>query len=126
MTRKLNEDTHKKRWSQLSLAGLDRGSSPTHRGGTSKRRHNSRQRRAYLALLAHWAKRIVDEVLGKERAAYGQQIVVSGGATIGSRVIGPSFGEKPICAGWMQFAEVFLEEEIVVSLLRQLSWTHFS
>ena len=25
----------------------------------------------------------------------------------------------------MQFAEVFPEEEIVVSLIRQLSWTHF-
>jgi hypothetical protein len=34
------------------------------------------------------------------------------------------FGEKNL-RRMMQFAEVFPEEEIVVSLIRQLSWTHF-
>jgi len=63
------------------------------------------------------------EVLAKERAAYGQQIVVSAARQL-VQEYGPSFGEK----NWrqmMQFAEVFPEEEIVVSLIRQLSWAHF-
>jgi DUF1016 N-terminal domain len=75
--------------------------------------------------LLYWriGKRIVDEVLGKERAAYGQQIVVSVARQL-VQEYGPSFGEKNL-RRMMQFAEVFPEEEIVVSLIRQLSWTHF-
>ena len=75
--------------------------------------------------LLYWriGKRIVDEVLGKERAAYGQQIVVSVARQL-VQEYGPSFGEKNL-RRMMQFAEVFSEEEIVVSLIRQLSWTHF-
>ena len=75
--------------------------------------------------LLYWriGKRIVDEVLGKERAAYGQQIVVSVARQL-AQEYGPSFGEKNL-RRMMQFAEVFPEEEIVVSRIRQLSWTHF-
>ena len=75
--------------------------------------------------LLYWriGKRIVDEVLGKELAAYGQQIVVSVARQLVEEY-GPSFGEKNL-RRMMQFAEVFPEEEIVVSLIRQLSWTHF-
>jgi hypothetical protein len=36
----------------------------------------------------------------------------------------PGFGEKNL-RRMVQFAEVFQEREIVVSLMRQLSWTHF-
>ena len=63
------------------------------------------------------------EVLSKERAAYGQQIVVSVARQL-VQEYGASFGEKNL-RRMMQFAEVFPEEEIVVSLIRQLSWTHF-
>ena len=75
--------------------------------------------------LLYWrvGKRVVDEVLGKERAAYGRQIVV----LLARQLVleyGPSFGEKNL-RRMMQFAEVFPKEEIVVSLIRQLSWTHF-
>lgn len=75
--------------------------------------------------LLYWriGKRIVDEVLGKERAIYGQQIVVSLARQL-VQEYGPSFGEKNL-RRMMQFAEVFPQEEIVVSLIRQLSWTHF-
>jgi hypothetical protein len=38
--------------------------------------------------------------------------------------LGPRFGEKNL-RRLMQFAEVFPKEEIVVSLIRQVSWTHF-
>lgn len=75
--------------------------------------------------LLYWriGKRIANEVLGKERAAYGRQIVVS----LSRQLVeehGSSFGEKNL-RRMIQFAEVFPHEEIVVSLIRQLSWTHF-
>jgi predicted nuclease of restriction endonuclease-like (RecB) superfamily len=75
--------------------------------------------------LLYWrvGKRMVDEVLGKERAAYGQQIVVSVARQL-VQEYGPSFGDKNL-RRMMQFAEVFPKEQIVVSLIRQLSWTHF-
>ena len=75
--------------------------------------------------LLYWriGKRVAEEVLGKERAAYGRQIVVS----LSRQLVeehGSSFGEENL-RRMIQFAEVFPEEEIVVSLIRQLSWTHF-
>jgi predicted nuclease of restriction endonuclease-like (RecB) superfamily len=75
--------------------------------------------------LLYWriGKRVAEEVLGKERAAYGRQIVVS----LSRQLVeehGSSFGEKNL-RRMIQFAEVFPHEEIVVSLIRQLSWTHF-
>jgi hypothetical protein len=75
--------------------------------------------------LLYWriGKRVAEEVLGKERAAYGRQIVVSLSRQL-MEEHGSSFGEKNL-RRMIQFAEVFPEEEIVVSLIRQLSWTHF-
>ena len=69
------------------------------------------------------AKRVAEEVLGKERAAYGRQIVVS----LSRQLVeehGSSLGEKNL-RRMIQFAEVFPDEEIVASLIRQLRWTHF-
>jgi predicted nuclease of restriction endonuclease-like (RecB) superfamily len=61
-------------------------------------------------------------IIEKKRAEYGQQIVV----TL-SRVLvlkyGNSFEEKNL-RRMMQFAEKFSDSEIVVSLSRQLSWSH--
>ena len=102
-------------------SSLGRGSSSAHRRGTPIRRHH-RKCRVYVALLAHWQTHR-REVLGKERAAYGQQIVVSVARQL-VQEYGPSFGEKNL-RRMIQFAEVFPKEEIVVSLIRQLSWTHF-
>ena len=68
-------------------------------------------------------KRIREEVLLGERAEYGKQIVVS----LARQLMvdyGKSFTEKNL-RRMIQFAEVFQNEEIVVSLIRQLSWTHF-
>ena len=76
--------------------------------------------------LLYWriGKRVSQEVLGGERAAYGEQIVV----TL-SRLLVVEFGrgytEKNL-RRMMQFAEAFPEENIVVTLSRQLSWSHFS
>ena len=65
--------------------------------------------------LLYWriGKRVAEEVLGKERAAYGRQIVVS----LSRQLVeehGSSFGEKNL-RRMIQFAEVFPEEEIAVS-----------
>ena len=67
-------------------------------------------------------KRIQSEVLKGQRADYGKEIV----ATLSRQLVskfGTGFSEKSL-RRMMQFAEVFPDPEIVVSLIRQLSWTH--
>jgi DUF1016 N-terminal domain len=66
--------------------------------------------------LLYWriGKRIHLEVLGSERAAYGEQIVV----TVSRQLVvdyGRGYSEKNL-RRMVQFAEVFPEEEIVVTL----------
>jgi predicted nuclease of restriction endonuclease-like (RecB) superfamily len=68
-------------------------------------------------------KRINREVLNNKRAIYGQQIIVSLSHRL-TENYGNSFTEKNL-RRMMQFAEVFADEQIVVSAVRQLSWTHF-
>lgn len=66
---------------------------------------------------------IRQEILKQERAEYGKQIV----ATLSRQledVYGQSFSEKSL-RRMIQFAELFPEEQIVVSLIRKLSWSHF-
>jgi predicted nuclease of restriction endonuclease-like (RecB) superfamily len=76
--------------------------------------------------LLYWriGRRIHREVLGSERAAYGEQIVVTASRQL---VVdyGRGYSEKNL-RRMVQFAEAFPEEEIVVTLSRQLSWSHFS
>ncbi len=67
--------------------------------------------------------RIRREVLRAERAGYGEQIVV----TLSHQLVaefGRGYSEKNL-RRMVQFAEVFPDEEIVVTLSRQLSWSHF-
>jgi predicted nuclease of restriction endonuclease-like (RecB) superfamily len=76
--------------------------------------------------LLYWriGKRIQLEVLGSERAAYGEQTVV----TLSRQLVadyGRGFAHKNL-RRMIQFAEAFPEEEIVATLSRQLSWSHFS
>lgn len=73
----------------------------------------------------NWAlgDRIRREVLGEKRAAYGKKIV----ATV-SRQLVLEYGRGFSYAGlnWMvQFSVRFPEREIVASLMRQLTWSHF-
>ena len=67
-------------------------------------------------------KRINLEVLQNKRAEYGKQIVDSLTRQL-EVVYGKGFEEKNI-RRMMQFASALPDEEIVVSLTRQLSWTH--
>jgi predicted nuclease of restriction endonuclease-like (RecB) superfamily len=74
--------------------------------------------------LLYWriGKRISAETLLNKRAGYGEQIVASVARQLAAKY-GNSFTEKNI-RRMIQFAEVFPDQEIVVSLIRHLSWTH--
>ncbi|GAM09123.1 putative protein [Geobacter sp. OR-1] len=91
--------------------------------------HSARQRVATAAnaeqTLLYWrlGKRLRTEVLGDNRAVYGEQIV----ATVSRQLeteFGKGFGEKSV-RRMIQFAELFQDEQIIVSLIKQLSWSHF-
>jgi predicted nuclease of restriction endonuclease-like (RecB) superfamily len=67
--------------------------------------------------------RIRTEILQEQRAEYGEQIV----ATV-SRQLTTDYGkgfDRPNLFRMVQFAEQFSDEQIVVTLSRQLSWSHF-
>jgi predicted nuclease of restriction endonuclease-like (RecB) superfamily len=67
--------------------------------------------------------RIRQEILQEERAEYGRTIVASLSRQL-TIDYGSGFSEKYL-RKMIQFAEVFSDEKIVASLMRQLSWTHF-
>ena len=72
----------------------------------------------------HIGQRIHKEILQEERAEYGQLIVV----TVSRQLVKDyrnGFSEKNL-RRMVQFAEVFPQEQIVVTLSRQLSWSHFT
>lgn len=68
-------------------------------------------------------KRINDEILLNKRADYGKQIVVTLSEKLMTRY-GRSFEEKNL-RRMLQFSEQFQDFLIVVTLSRQLSWSHF-
>lgn len=61
-------------------------------------------------------------ILENRRAEYGKQIVVSLSRQL-QQEYGANFSEKNL-RRMMQFADRFPNKEIVVSLIRQLTWTH--
>lgn len=68
-------------------------------------------------------KRLNDEISKKKRSeTYGQEIVGNLCKELAMEY-GTAFSEKNI-RRMMQFARTFQDEKIVVSLIRQLSWTH--
>lgn len=76
--------------------------------------------------MLYWqiGRKINDEVLKGGRAEYGKQIV----ATLSGQLqqeYGKGFAEKNL-RRMMQFAAVFDDLKIVATLLRQLSWSHFT
>jgi hypothetical protein len=75
--------------------------------------------------LLYWriGQRIQTQVLDGQRAEYGKEIV----ATLSQQLTGEygrGFAEKNL-RRMVQFAEVFPDEQIVVTLSRQLGWSHF-
>ena len=75
------------------------------------------------ALYWNIGTRINKEILRNERAEYGKQIV----ATLSRQLVqeyGTNFEEKNL-RRMIQFAQLFNDAEIVATLWRQLSWSHF-
>lgn len=76
-------------------------------------------------VISNWkvGKRISDEILDNQRAEYGKAIVV----TLSRELVkqyGRNYEEKNL-RRMIQFAEKFSNLENVVTLSRQLSWSHF-
>jgi predicted nuclease of restriction endonuclease-like (RecB) superfamily len=76
-------------------------------------------------VLLFWkiGRRVNSEILQNKRADYGKQIVVTLSRQLADK-FGRNFEEKNL-RRMLQFAEQFENEEIVVTLSRQLSWSHF-
>jgi hypothetical protein len=72
----------------------------------------------------HVGQRIRRDILNEDRADYGRHIVAALGRQLETE-FGRGFGEKNL-RRMIQFAEVFPDREIVVSLIRQLTWTHIA
>jgi hypothetical protein len=78
---------------------------------------------ALTLLFWHVGKRINEEILQQKRAEYGKQIVSTLSTQLENKY-GRNFTEKNL-RRMMQFAEQFADLQIVVTLSRQLSWSHF-
>ena len=76
------------------------------------------------AMYWHIGNRINSDVLGNERAEYGQQIV-SHVATQLQQEYGTKGFEERTIRRMMQFALQFPDFQIVAPLARKLSWSHF-
>jgi predicted nuclease of restriction endonuclease-like (RecB) superfamily len=68
-------------------------------------------------------QRVRTEVLGAQRAEYGEQLVIVVGQQL-ERQFGRGFGEKNL-RRMVLFAGVFPDAQIVATLSRQLGWSHF-
>lgn len=75
------------------------------------------------ALYWEIGNRINQDLLKEKRAEYGKQIVSQLAKQLQSEYGSNSFSEKKL-RRMMQFASVFPDRKIVVSLIRQFSWTH--
>jgi hypothetical protein len=73
-------------------------------------------------VLLYWqiGRRIRTDILKSRRAGYGEQIVPTLAARLAAE-FGQGFAEKNL-RRMIQLAEVFPEQEIVVTLSRQLGW----
>jgi hypothetical protein len=76
-------------------------------------------------VILYWkvGQRIRQDILKQKRATYGEEIL----STLSGKLVqefGIGFAEKNL-RRMIQFAEAFPEEQIVVTLSRQLGWSHF-
>ncbi|MCL2718759.1 MAG: PDDEXK nuclease domain-containing protein [Lachnospiraceae bacterium] len=89
----------------------------------SKRVIYSRANSETVLLFWKIGQRVNNEILNNKRADYGKKIVVTLSRQLNEKY-GRSFEEKNL-RRMLQFSEQFSDEEMVVSLSRQLSWSHF-
>ena len=75
--------------------------------------------------MLYWqiGRRINKEVLGNTRGGYGKQILATLSQQL-KREYGKGFSYSALTR-MVRFAEKFPDKEIVVSLIQELSWTHF-
>lgn len=79
---------------------------------------------AQMAMLYwHIGNRVRKEILSNRRAEYGQEIVATVSRQL-THIYGKGFSDKSL-RRMIQFGEVFPDEKIIATLLRQLTWTHF-
>jgi uncharacterized protein DUF1016 len=76
-------------------------------------------------VMLYWSvgRRIREDVLGAERAKYGEEIV----STL-SRQLSGEFGNgfsRPNLFSMLRFAELWPDETAVITLATRLSWSHF-
>lgn len=76
-----------------------------------------------VLLFWHVGNKILTDTLQNKRADYGKQIVVTLSRELVER-FGNNYEEKNL-RRMIQFAEEYTDLEIVVTLSRQLSWSHF-
>ncbi|MHA6879221.1 PDDEXK nuclease domain-containing protein [Ralstonia pseudosolanacearum] len=88
------------------------------------RRQVARTANAALTM-TYWriGKRLLAENLSEGRAAYGQQILASLAQSL-EREFGKGFSYSALTR-MVRFAELFPDEQILVSLIQELTWTHF-
>lgn len=77
---------------------------------------------ALVGLYWQIGKRIREDILRQKRAEYGEQIVSALSAQLVAEY-GRGFGRRNLFR-MIRFAEAFSNEQIVSSLMTQLSWTH--
>jgi predicted nuclease of restriction endonuclease-like (RecB) superfamily len=68
--------------------------------------------------------RINDEILNNKRAGYGKQIVATLSQQL-ERLHGKGFNHSAL-SRMIKFAELFPDESVIASAMRQLSWSHFT
>jgi predicted nuclease of restriction endonuclease-like (RecB) superfamily len=75
--------------------------------------------------LVYWqvGLRIQKEILNGDRAAYGKQVIKNASKHL-TQQFGSGWGEKHL-RHCIRFSEIFSDHEIVSTLCRQLSWSHF-
>ena len=78
---------------------------------------------APVLLYWHVGQRIRQDILKEKMAEYGEEIVPTLSAQL-VKEFGVGFNEKNL-RRMVQFAETFPDEQIVVTLSRQLGWSHF-
>ncbi len=77
------------------------------------------------ALYWEIGNKIYQDLLKEQRAEYGKQIVSQLAKQLQAEYGSNSFSEKNL-RRMMQFASAFPDREIVATLLRQFSWSHFT
>lgn len=88
------------------------------------RKHIAAEYNSTQALLCWYiGKRIDDEILRSERAEYGETIVASLSHHL-TQTYGKGYS-RPNLFRMIKFAKLFPNKEIVSTLSRQLSWSHF-